>query len=40
MADDLQLLPEFVAPLADAPEVISLAPDVQLLAYIGVDRAR
>lgn len=40
MANDLQLLPEFVAPLTDAPEVLSLPADLQLLAYIGVDRAR
>lgn len=39
LADDLDLLPEFVAPLADAPEVIDLPTDVQLLAYIGLDRA-
>ena len=40
MANDLQLLPEFVAPLTDAPEVLSLPVGLQLLAYIGVDRAR
>ena len=40
MANDLQLLPEFVAPLTDAPEVLGLPVDLQLLAYIGVDRAR
>ena len=40
MANDLQLLPEFVAPLTDAPEMLSLPADLQLLAYIGVDRAR
>lgn len=39
LADDLDLLPEFVAPLADAPPVIDLPDDVQLLAYIGLDRA-
>jgi hypothetical protein len=39
MAGDLELLPEFVAPLADAPVVIELPDDVQLLAYIGIDRA-
>ena len=39
MADDLELLPEFVAPLADAPDVIQLPDDAQLLAYIGIDRA-
>ena len=40
MANDLQLLPEFVAPLTAAPEMLSLPADLQLLAYIGVDRAR
>ena len=40
MTGDLELLPEFVAPLADAPVVIQLPDDVQLLAYIGIDRAR
>jgi hypothetical protein len=39
MAGDLDLLPDFVAPLADAPVVIQLPDDVQLLAYIGIDRA-
>ena len=38
LADDLDLLPVFVAPLADAPEVIDLPDDTQLLAYIGIDR--
>jgi hypothetical protein len=40
MADDFGLLPQFVAPLADAPAVKSLTADIQLLAYIGIDRAR
>ena len=40
MANDLQLLPEFVAPLTAAPEMLSLPAGLQLLAYIGVDRAR
>ena len=39
MAEDLDLLPEFVQPLEDAPEVVDLDPDVELLAYIGIDRA-
>jgi hypothetical protein len=39
LAADLELLPEFVAPLADAPEVGGLPLDVELLAYLGRDRA-
>ncbi len=39
MADDLDLLPEFIVPLAEAPEAVDLAVDTELLAYIGVDRA-
>jgi hypothetical protein len=39
LASDLELLPEFVVPLADAPEVQALPADVQVLAYIGADRA-
>lgn len=39
LAEDLELLPEFVAPLAEAPEVLDQPTDVQLLAYIGLDRA-
>ena len=39
MADDLELLPEFVAPLDEAPEAVDLAADTELLAYIGIDRA-
>lgn len=39
LADDLELFPEFVAPLIDAPQVLDLPDDVQLLAYIGLDRA-
>lgn len=39
LALDLGLLPIFVAPLADAPSVDNLADDVELLAYIGIDRA-
>jgi hypothetical protein len=40
LADDLDVIPDFVAPLADAPVVVDLPADVQLLTYIGVDRAR
>jgi len=39
LADDLDLLPEFIAPLADAPDVLDLPDDTELLAYIGIDRA-
>lgn len=39
MGDDLELFPDFVAPLDDAPEVLDLPSDVQLLAYVGLDRA-
>ena len=39
LAEDLDLLPEFIAPLAEAPQVLELPADVQLLAYIGIDRA-
>jgi LytR cell envelope-related transcriptional attenuator len=39
LADDLDLLPEFTAPLADAPQVINLPEGVELVAYIGIDRA-
>jgi hypothetical protein len=39
LASDLELLPEFVAPLTDAPQVQALPADVQVLAYIGADRA-
>lgn len=39
MAEDLDLLPEFVAPLDEVPAVIDLPDDVELLAYIGRDRA-
>lgn len=38
LAADLELLPDFVAPLEEAPVVVELPPDVQLLAYIGLDR--
>jgi hypothetical protein len=39
LAADLELLPEFVAPLADAPNVNNLPGTTELLAYIGIDRA-
>jgi len=38
LAEDMALLPEFVAPLAEAPEVLALPDDVELLAYVGLDR--
>lgn len=40
LAEDLDLLPEFVAPLAEAPTVGGLPETIELLAYIGIDRAR
>ena len=39
MADDLDLLPEFVAPIEDSPSVADLPADIELLVYIGSDRA-
>lgn len=39
LADDLTVAPERVAELADAPEVIDLPDGVELLVYIGIDRA-
>lgn len=39
MAEEYELLPVFVAPLADAPAVIDLPENTELLAYIGPDRA-
>ena len=39
LAEDLALLPEFVAPIEDAPAVADLPADVELLVYIGRDRA-
>ena len=39
LAEDLDLLPEFVAPIEDAPNVPELAADTELLVYIGLDRA-
>ena len=37
MAADLDLLPQFIAPIAEAPVVPGLV-EVELLAYVGVDR--
>ena len=39
LAEDLDLLAEFVAPLEDAPEVADIPDGVELLVYIGRDRA-
>ncbi len=39
LAADLDLLPDFVAPIEDAPEIIDLPGDIELVAYIGLDRA-
>jgi len=39
MAEDLNLLPDFVAPIEDAPGVADLPADTELLSYIGRDRA-
>jgi hypothetical protein len=39
LADDLELLPFFVAPIAAMPPVIDLPADVELVTYIGPDRA-
>jgi hypothetical protein len=39
LADDLELLPDFVAPLSEAPEVLDLPDGVELLVYLGLDRA-
>ncbi len=39
MAEEFELLPVFVAPLEDAPEVVGLPDDTELLAYVGIDRA-
>jgi len=37
MATDLDLLPKFIAPVAEAPLVVDLGL-VHLLAYVGLDR--
>ena len=39
IADDLDLLPDFVAPIDDAPVVPDLPADAELLVYVGLDRA-
>jgi hypothetical protein len=39
MAEDLDLLLEFVAPIEDSPGVADLPADTELLVYIGRDRA-
>jgi hypothetical protein len=39
LADDLDLLDSFVAPIENAPEVDALPADTELLVYIGADRA-
>jgi len=39
MADDLELLPDFVAPIEESPALADLPADTELLAYIGRDRA-
>ena len=39
LAEDLDLLAEFVAPLDDAPAVVDLPDDVELLVFVGRDRA-
>jgi hypothetical protein len=39
LAADFDLPPEFVAPIEDAPPVVDLPDDIELLAYIGIDRA-
>jgi hypothetical protein len=37
MAEDLDLLPEFIAPIAEAPPVLNIGL-AQLLVYVGLDR--
>ncbi len=39
LAEDLDLLPDFVAPLDTLPAVADLPADIELVAYIGRDRA-
>ncbi len=39
MADDLELLPDFVAPIEESPAIASLPAGAELLTYIGRDRA-
>ena len=39
LAEDLDLLPDFVAPIGDSPPVPDLPADAELLVYVGLDRA-
>ena len=39
MADDLELLPDFVAPIEESPTLADLPADTELIAFIGRDRA-
>lgn len=39
MAEDLELLPEFIAPLAQAPQVLDQPDAFDIMVYIGEDRA-
>jgi hypothetical protein len=39
LADDLDLLPDFVEPIDAVPEIADLPADIELVAYIGIDRA-
>ena len=39
LAADLDLLPDFVAPIDDSPSVPDIPADVELLVYVGLDRA-
>lgn len=39
LADDLDLAPEFVTPLEDVPSVPDLPAGIELVVYIGRDRA-
>jgi len=39
LAEDMALLPEFIAPLEEAPIVVDLPDGVELVAYLGLDRA-
>ncbi len=38
-AADLQVVPDFVAPIADAPNVADVPANTELLVYVGRDRA-
>ena len=39
LAADLDLLPDFVEPIENSPSVADLPADVELLVYVGLDRA-